>query len=73
VEAARFADLAVAGINRTSLGLQSLDDNALKFLGRLHDAKEGIAALRLFLNRQNSFLRPSTFNILYSTFSFLLK
>ncbi|AKM10006.1 radical SAM family heme chaperone HemW [Croceicoccus naphthovorans] len=45
VEAARFADLATAGVNRTSLGLQSLDDNALKFLGRLHDASEGIAAL----------------------------
>ena len=45
VEAARFADLAVAGVNRVSLGLQSLDDAALRFLGRAHDAAEGLAAL----------------------------
>jgi len=45
VEAARFADLAAAGINRISLGLQSLDDAALRFLGRAHDAGEGLAAL----------------------------
>jgi putative oxygen-independent coproporphyrinogen III oxidase len=45
VEAARFADLAAAGINRVSLGLQSLDDTALRFLGRAHDAAEGLAAL----------------------------
>src|SRR5690606_28840053 len=34
VEAANFADLAAAGVNRVSLGLQSLDDAALAFLGR---------------------------------------
>ena len=34
VEAARFADLATAGVNRVSLGLQSLNDEALRFLGR---------------------------------------
>ena len=45
VEAARFADLAAAGVNRISLGLQSLDDAALRFLGRQHDAAEGLAAL----------------------------
>jgi oxygen-independent coproporphyrinogen-3 oxidase len=45
VEAARFADLAAAGVNRVSLGLQSLDDKALRFLGRAHDAAEGLAAL----------------------------
>src|SRR4029079_889597 len=45
VEAARFADLAAAGVNRVSLGLQSLDDSALRFLGRAHDVKEGLAAL----------------------------
>ncbi len=37
-EAARFAAFADAGVNRLSLGLQSLDDAALKFLGRNHDA-----------------------------------
>jgi oxygen-independent coproporphyrinogen-3 oxidase len=45
VEAARFADLAAAGVNRVSLGLQSLDDEALHFLGRAHDVREGLAAL----------------------------
>jgi len=45
VEAARFADLAAAGVNRVSLGLQSLDDEALRFLGRAHGATEGLAAL----------------------------
>ena len=45
VEAARFADLARVGVNRVSLGLQSLDDEALRFLGRAHDTREGLAAL----------------------------
>ncbi len=45
VEAARFADLAMAGVNRVSLGLQSLDDAALRFLGRAHDVAEGLKAL----------------------------
>lgn len=45
VEAARFADLAAAGINRLSLGLQSFDDHALTFLGRAHSAAEGFTAL----------------------------
>ena len=45
VEAARFADLAAAGVNRVSLGLQALDDSALSFLGRAHSLSEGLAAL----------------------------
>jgi putative oxygen-independent coproporphyrinogen III oxidase len=40
-EAGRFAGLAEAGVNRLSLGLQALDDAALRFLGRNHDAAEG--------------------------------
>ena len=47
VEAAKFADLALAGVNRVSLGLQALDDAALRFLGRLHSADEGLAALEV--------------------------
>ena len=46
VEAERFAGIAAAGVNRVSLGLQALDDQALKFLGRLHNAAEGLAALK---------------------------
>jgi oxygen-independent coproporphyrinogen-3 oxidase len=44
-EAARFTQVAAAGVNRLSLGLQTLDDAALRFLGRAHDAAEGLAAL----------------------------
>jgi putative oxygen-independent coproporphyrinogen III oxidase len=56
VEAARFADLAAAGVNRVSLGLQSLDDRALGFLGRAHGAGEGLAALQ---TAQENFARVS--------------
>ena len=51
VEAARFADLATAGVNRMSLGLQSFDDEALRFLGRAHSAREGFAALEIAQKR----------------------
>ncbi len=47
VEAARFADLAAAGVNRVSLGLQSLDDAALAFLGRAHSVAESLDALAI--------------------------
>ncbi len=45
VEADRFAGFAAAGVNRVSLGLQALDDAALKALGRPHDLAAGLAAL----------------------------
>jgi oxygen-independent coproporphyrinogen-3 oxidase len=45
VEAKNYADLAAAGVNRASLGLQALDDSTLKFLGRLHGVKEGLKAV----------------------------
>ena len=44
-EAGRFAGYRDAGINRLSLGLQALDDAALRWLGRPHDLAEGLAAL----------------------------
>src|SRR3546814_10511830 len=62
VEAARFADLASAGVNRVSLGLQALDDTALRFMGRAHDVKEGLAALK---TAQNAFKRVS-FDLIYA-------
>ncbi|MBB5745097.1 radical SAM family heme chaperone HemW [Brevundimonas variabilis] len=46
-EAAHFSALAAAGINRLSLGVQSLDDAALKFLGRNHDGAEARRAISL--------------------------
>lgn len=44
-EAAAFAGLASAGINRLSLGVQALDDASLARLGRDHDAAAALAAL----------------------------
>lgn len=46
-EAARFADLAAAGVTRLSLGVQALDDAALTFLGRDHTAGEARRAADL--------------------------
>jgi oxygen-independent coproporphyrinogen-3 oxidase len=62
VEAARFADLAAAGVNRISLGLQSLEDSALAFLGRAHSVAEGLAALE---TAQRHFPRVS-FDLIYA-------
>jgi putative oxygen-independent coproporphyrinogen III oxidase len=45
VEAGRFAGYRSAGVNRVSLGVQSLNDDQLRFLGRLHSAAEAKQAL----------------------------
>ncbi len=47
VDAERFADFRAAGVNRLSMGLQALDDASLRFLGRRHDATQGLAAAEL--------------------------
>jgi oxygen-independent coproporphyrinogen-3 oxidase len=44
-DAGRFRDYRAAGINRLSIGVQSLDDDALRFLGRLHDSAEARRAV----------------------------
>ena len=62
VEAANFHDLAGAGVNRVSLGLQALDDATLGFLGRAHDVAEGLAALD---TAQRAFGRVS-FDLIYA-------
>jgi oxygen-independent coproporphyrinogen-3 oxidase len=62
VEAARFADLAAAGVNRLSVGLQRFDDAGLQFLGRAHSADEGLAALGI---AQRHFDRVS-FDLIYA-------
>ncbi|CAA7617299.1 radical SAM family heme chaperone HemW [Magnetospirillum sp. UT-4] len=46
-EAGRFRDFRAAGVNRLSLGVQALDDSALRALGRRHDLAEALAALDL--------------------------
>ena len=62
VEAANFHDLAGAGVNRVSLGLQALDERTLAFLGRAHDVEEGLAALD---TAQRAFERVS-FDLIYA-------
>ena len=62
VEAANFAALAAAGVNRVSLGVQSLDNDALRFLGRLHDVTEALQALEI---AQSVFDRVS-FDLIYA-------
>ncbi len=44
-EAGRFQGFRDAGVNRLSLGVQALDDEALRFLGRVHGRAEALAAL----------------------------
>ena len=62
VEAERFVDLAAAGVNRLSLGLQSFDDSNLSFLGRAHSSNEGEKALDI---AQAHFPRVS-FDLIYA-------
>jgi len=45
VEATRFRGYRAAGVNRVSLGVQSLDDAVLKQLGRLHTVREALDAV----------------------------
>ena len=47
VEADRFAAYRDAGVNRVSLGVQALDDAALRLLGREHDVAEALRALQV--------------------------
>lgn len=61
IEAGRFAALAIAGVNRVSLGVQAFDDAALRFLGRLHGVDEAIHALDV---AQTHFRRVS-FDLIY--------
>ena len=47
IEAGRLADYRAAGVNRVSIGIQSLDATALRMLGRQHSVDEAVAALAL--------------------------
>jgi putative oxygen-independent coproporphyrinogen III oxidase len=62
VEASRFRGYRAAGVNRVSLGVQSLDDSALKELGRLHSAKEALDAVAI---ARSIFARYS-FDLIYA-------
>lgn len=47
IEAGRFAAYRAAGVNRVSIGVQSFEPEALRFLGREHSADQAIAAIEL--------------------------
>ena len=47
IEAGRFAGYRDAGVNRVSIGVQSLDEPALRMLGRQHSAAQAVAALEI--------------------------
>lgn len=46
-ESGKFDEFRALGINRLSIGIQSFDDDALKNLGRVHSAREAIAAIEI--------------------------
>jgi oxygen-independent coproporphyrinogen-3 oxidase len=62
VEAGKFRDFRAAGVNRISLGVQSLDPAALRFLGRQHSANEAIAAIELARSQFDRF----SFDLIYA-------
>ena len=62
VEAARFKGYRDAGVNRVSMGLQSLRDDELKKLGRIHTVAESKAALEI---ARSTFQRFS-FDLIYA-------
>ncbi len=62
VEADRFADYAQAGVNRVSIGVQSLRDHSLRALGRLHSVDQAKRAIKI---AQATFARTS-FDLIYA-------
>ena len=60
-ETARFADFRAVGVNRLSLGIQSLDDVSLQFLGRDHSADQA----RHALERATAVFGRTTFDLIY--------
>ncbi|WP_417789468.1 radical SAM family heme chaperone HemW [Terasakiella pusilla] len=62
VESHTFRDFRQAGVNRLSIGIQSLDEEVLKFLGRAHNMSDARTALEL---AAKSFDRYS-FDLIYA-------
>ncbi len=62
VEATRFAGYRAAGVNRVSLGVQSLNDASLKSLGRLHTAQEALDAVAI----ARSIFERYSFDLIYA-------
>ncbi len=62
VESSKFKSFSNAGINRVSLGIQSLNSGDLKFLGREHSVNEAIEAIEI---AKENFARYS-FDLIYA-------
>jgi putative oxygen-independent coproporphyrinogen III oxidase len=62
VEATRFRGYRAAGVSRVSLGVQALDDAALKELGRLHSAREALDAVAI----ARSVFERYSFDLIYA-------
>jgi len=62
VEATRFRGFHAAGVNRVSLGVQALNDAALKELGRLHSAQEALNAVAV----ARSIFERYSFDLIYA-------
>ncbi len=62
IEAQKFEDFRAAGVNRVSVGVQSLRDEDLKFLGREHSTKEAIKALEV----ANKVFDRVSFDLIYA-------
>src|SRR5262245_14867722 len=62
VEAGRFRGYRTAGVNRGSLGVQSLEDGVLRTLGRLHTAAEARAAIEVARDTFDRF----SFDLIYA-------
>jgi len=62
VEAERFKGYRAGGVNRVSLGVQALNDQDLRFLGRLHNVEEALIAIDL---ARKTFPRLS-FDLIYA-------
>ncbi len=62
IEAQKFKEFKAAGINRVSVGVQSLRDDDLKFLGREHSAHEAITAIKI----ANDVFDRVSFDLIYA-------
>lgn len=62
VEAGRFRGYRAAGVNRVSLGVQSLRDDILKSLGRIHSVAEAKAAIEIARSTFDRF----SFDLIYA-------
>lgn len=62
VEASRFAAFRDAGVNRLSLGIQSLRPESLAFLGREHSADEALSALDV----AKTYFERYSFDLIYA-------